>query len=276
MRIILLGGNSPNQLSLAHRIQEKYKLVGAITVQKKAKTPSINEVFDELRFAQIEIAWHKAMQKLGKKYAAYPNIPRIEVADVNDLKVFEFVQKMNPDLILVSGTGIIRPPLLDISLPIGMLNWHPGLVPFVKGNPEPTNWCLAEGNFHLIGNSIIWLDAGVDTGAVLCSDFVNFTTEKTLADIYYATWKQGQDLVLDTLEYLQNNKAPFQKVPQKKLGGGKTYRKKMWSNEKKKYLLHNVRAGNFVNAIHSFEFQELRKKTPTVSLPSKIDNQTTF
>ena len=67
-----------------------------------------------------------------------------------------------PDVVLVFGTGLLKPPLID-AVPGRILNIHLGLSPYYRG--AGTNfWPLVNGEPEYCGATIHYLDAGVDTG----------------------------------------------------------------------------------------------------------------
>ncbi|MBK8140456.1 MAG: hypothetical protein IPK57_05180 [Chitinophagaceae bacterium] len=75
----------------------------------------------------------------------------LRVESINNELVAAFTREINPDLIIVSGTGLVKEPLLSLPASIGIINLHTGLSPYVKGGPNCTNWCIANNEWHLVG-----------------------------------------------------------------------------------------------------------------------------
>ncbi len=72
---------------------------------------------------------------------------------------------LQPDVVLVFGTGILREPLLS-AFDGAIINIHLGLSPYYRG--AGTNfWPLVNGEPEYVGATIHYLDAGIDTGAIL-------------------------------------------------------------------------------------------------------------
>ncbi len=70
-----------------------------------------------------------------------------------------------PDVVLVFGTGILREPMLS-AFEGRIINLHLGLSPFYRG--AGTNfWPLVNREPEYVGATIHYLDAGIDTGAIL-------------------------------------------------------------------------------------------------------------
>ncbi len=75
------------------------------------------------------------------------------------------MRRSAPDVVLVFGTGLLKPPLID-SFPGRILNIHLGLSPYYRG--AGTNfWPLVNGEPEYCGATIHFLDAGVDTGPII-------------------------------------------------------------------------------------------------------------
>jgi folate-dependent phosphoribosylglycinamide formyltransferase PurN len=73
------------------------------------------------------------------------------------------LREWSPDLIIFAGGNILRKPLLDMPR-LGVLNVHLALLPEVRGMSSP-EWSLL--NHVPVGVTIHYVDAGIDTGAIL-------------------------------------------------------------------------------------------------------------
>jgi folate-dependent phosphoribosylglycinamide formyltransferase PurN len=83
----------------------------------------------------------------------------------NDAGEIALMRRLGPDVVLVFGTGLLRPPLIE-SFPGRILNIHLGLSPYYRG--AGTNfWPLVNGEPEYCGATIHFLDAGVDTGPIV-------------------------------------------------------------------------------------------------------------
>jgi phosphoribosylglycinamide formyltransferase-1 len=89
----------------------------------------------------------------------------IQRGEINELKFFEEIKSLNPDLIIVYGASILKEPLLS-AFPNRILNVHLGLSPYYRG--AATNfWPLADGNPACVGATFMYIDAGIDTGEII-------------------------------------------------------------------------------------------------------------
>lgn len=91
-------------------------------------------------------------------------LPVREVASVNDAGVVEEVGRARADVIVLSGTGIVRRPLLELGPPV--VNIHCGITPAYRG-VHGAFWAVHEGRPFEAGTTVHLVDAGVDTGGVL-------------------------------------------------------------------------------------------------------------
>jgi hypothetical protein len=98
-----------------------------------------------------------------------PRLERIdlltEVPHINDRAVSALAERLQPDVIAVFGTSLIRPPLLGMGR-LGMVNLHGGLSPEYRG-ADCTFWALYNGEPHKVGCTLHFIDAGIDTGRLI-------------------------------------------------------------------------------------------------------------
>jgi methionyl-tRNA formyltransferase len=69
------------------------------------------------------------------------------------------------DLVLLGQSGIVPSEVLKVPR-IGTLNAHPGMLPEYRGI-DCAAWAIERREFQLVGSSLHWVDAGVDTGPVV-------------------------------------------------------------------------------------------------------------
>jgi hypothetical protein len=91
-------------------------------------------------------------------------VPRLAVDDINDAAVPDFLAAQRADLVVVYGTGLVRRRLLEAGPPIW--NVHGGIVPRYR-NVHCDAWALYHGDRDGLGVSLLRLDAGIDSGAVI-------------------------------------------------------------------------------------------------------------
>lgn len=91
------------------------------------------------------------------------DIAHREVESLNSPVCREIVAAFGPELVVLGGTGILRPPLLSIPAR-GTLNAHPGLLPRLRGSSS-VGWALYKD--LPVGSTVHFVDAGIDTGPIV-------------------------------------------------------------------------------------------------------------
>ncbi len=89
----------------------------------------------------------------------------VEVPHVNHPDVVALADRLEPDLICVFGTSLIRSELLDRGR-LGIANLHGGLSPEYRG-ADCTFWALYNREPEKVGCTLHWIDRGIDTGRLI-------------------------------------------------------------------------------------------------------------
>lgn len=93
-----------------------------------------------------------------------PDLVR-EVPHINHPDVVRLAGDLQPDLICVFGTSLIRGELLRQGR-LGIINLHGGLSPEYRG-ADCTFWALYNGEPEKVGCTLHYIDAGIDTGRLI-------------------------------------------------------------------------------------------------------------
>ena len=88
----------------------------------------------------------------------------VEVINANDTVSFAFIKNIDPDIILLAGTSIIKSNILNLAR-IGVINIHIGINPNYRGGGNP--FAILRGDWNNIGVTVHIVDAGIDTGQPL-------------------------------------------------------------------------------------------------------------
>tara|TARA_B100000315_G_scaffold258347_1_gene310138 strand:+ start:1255 stop:2058 length:804 start_codon:yes stop_codon:yes gene_type:complete len=160
-KILWLGGNHHRHLYYANVIQEKYPLAGAVIERRESSLPEPPENISEHDKANFNM--HFIEREQAEKYyfevQDYPECSVLEVSthELNAEATIEFVKSIDPHIVLIFGTGMVRDPLFS-SLPKDTINLHLGLSPRYRGSAtlfwpfyflEPN---YAGTTFHYISN----------------------------------------------------------------------------------------------------------------------------
>ena len=92
-------------------------------------------------------------------------VPVYCVSNHNDVTCQELLTTDKPDLLVLGGTRIIKPNILQIP-PRSTVNSHPGLLPWLRGSAS-VGWALYKDLPQ--GATAHFVDPGVDTGDIILS-----------------------------------------------------------------------------------------------------------
>jgi folate-dependent phosphoribosylglycinamide formyltransferase PurN len=87
------------------------------------------------------------------------------VPSVNDRRTAETLRRLDPRVVVVAGTRIIKDEILG-AVEAPFINMHAGMTPRYRG-VHGGYWALAQGDHEHCGVTVHLVDPGVDTGAVI-------------------------------------------------------------------------------------------------------------
>ena len=132
-----------------------------------------------------------------KTLALELGIPVFQPEKLRAPEAFNTLVSLQPDLIVVAAYGqILRQALLDVP-PFGCINVHGSLLPRWRGS-APVQAAIIHGDTHT-GVTIMKMDAGVDTGAMLSSRVLPISPDDDSESLGSKLAFLGADLLVDTL-----------------------------------------------------------------------------
>lgn len=257
MKLVLIIGSNPNQIALANKIANEFNVVAVVResriVKKDWKSAKwwTDKIASRTITRPLHNAWAELQTYYREKYESLPpGMPVLEVSSVNDTNVSKFLHQHNANLLAVSGTSLIRKPLIEAFPEHTFLNLHTGISPYVRGGPNCTNWCLANQTYHLIGNSIMWLSAGIDSGDLLLTEATSLTGNESLAELHIQVMEHAHECYLRVLKKIAYTDYRLEGIPQKSLPKGDLFLTKHWNIQKQRQAIHNFSQGSYRNTIH--------------------------
>jgi methionyl-tRNA formyltransferase len=177
LSVMILCGRSPRHLYVANRLCRGARPLAI--VQETGTQISGRKVLTLLR---PENLWRKSSRWLRDRhryaggreaklfFGAGPavlirNDLLVEVPHINHPDVAALADRLQPDVIAVFGTSLIRGALLGRGR-LGMFNLHGGLSPRYRG-ADCTFWALYNGEPDQVGCTLHRIDAGIDTGTLI-------------------------------------------------------------------------------------------------------------
>jgi len=134
------------------------------------------------------------------------NIPVRRCANINAAESVAHVRRLRPDLMVVTGwTRLLSAELLGVP-PRGVIGFHASLLPRYRGR-APVNWAILRGE-TITGNTMMYLDAGTDTGDIVDQQAVPISADDTCATVYARVGEAGAEMLRRQLPALLDGTAP--------------------------------------------------------------------
>lgn len=231
-RMVLLFGEGANQVALAHRLAHVAPVAGLVDIATHRFAPRTNVLRRKLAGVAglpVNLAWRWLQRRYARMYDGFPAMPTIVASSANDPEVVDFIQSIRPELVLVSGTNILKKATIERIQRAGacIMNLHTGISPYVKGAPNCTNWCLSIGRPDLIGNTMMWIDAGIDTGNIIATERTPIDGVMNPFDLHLRVMEHAHDLCLRTVKLFMAG-VELPNVPQSEIGEGRIYYNREW------------------------------------------------
>ena len=138
----------------------------------------------------------------------------IKVYQPNSLRTdeaFRIIDNEQPDVIVVVAYGKILPKnILDIPK-YGCVNVHASLLPKLRG-ASPIQWSIVTGEEET-GVTTMLMDEGLDTGDMLLTAKTDILDEDNAETLHDRLSILGSNLIIETLEGLENNTIAPKKQP---------------------------------------------------------------
>lgn len=133
-------------------------------------------------------------------------IPVRRCANINSAESVQHVRQLRPDLMVVTGwTRLLSAELLGVP-PRGVIGFHASLLPRYRGR-APINWAILRGE-SVTGNTMMYLDAGTDTGDIVDQRTLPIAPDDTCATVYERVGEAGAEMLRCQLPALLDGTAP--------------------------------------------------------------------
>ena len=142
-----------------------------------------------------------------KEYAVEKNIKVYQPEKLRGNKeIVDILKDINPDVICVVAYGKIIPKeILEIPK-YGCVNVHPSLLPQYRGS-APIQWSILNGD-NETGVTTMYLDEGMDSGDIILQTKTKINEDETSGELWNRLSKIGAELLVETLEKIENKTAP--------------------------------------------------------------------
>ncbi|AGF77398.1 methionyl-tRNA formyltransferase [Desulfocapsa sulfexigens DSM 10523] len=133
-------------------------------------------------------------------------IPVLQPTKIKTAAFADELRAFNPDLIIVAAYGRILPSSILNLPPLGCINIHGSLLPRHRG-AAPIQWAILAGDKEA-GVTIMEMDEGMDTGAMLLPASVPVSINETAGGLFTKLSELGGTTLLKALDLLRQDKLP--------------------------------------------------------------------
>lgn len=145
-----------------------------------------------------------------KELSLSRGLPPMQPTRVRRREVIEEIAALEPDLLVVMAYGQILPQeLLDVPK-LGALNLHASLLPRHRG-AAPVHAAILAGD-RLSGITVMWMDAGLDTGDILLARECTIEDDETAGSLHDKLAALAPGALEEALGLIRAGRAP--RVPQ--------------------------------------------------------------
>lgn len=141
-----------------------------------------------------------------KELALQANIPVYQPNRLRDAEVVEEVLNIECDMIIVAAYGQILPKAILEYVPC--VNLHASILPQYRG-ASPIQQSLLHDDMQS-GISAMWMDEGLDTGAVIQTVMVEIEPDEMVSSLYKKLTEQAVGLTLDVIRHWDRRSATAQ------------------------------------------------------------------
>jgi len=135
-----------------------------------------------------------------KALALEHNIPVIQPLTLKDPAAQQELNALKADLMIVVAYGLLLPQVVLAMPRLGCINVHASLLPRWRG-AAPIQRALLAGD-AATGVTLMQMDVGLDTGAMLLKTHCPITSTDTSASLHNKLAEQGGDALLELLPLL--------------------------------------------------------------------------
>lgn len=249
LSVMILCGRSPRHLYVANRLCESARVLAI--VQETGSELTARGIVKRLKPANLlRKGWRWLRDRrryAGGAEAAFffgdrePRLDRsdllVTVPHINHSDVTKLADHLQPDVIAVFGTSLIRTALLTKGR-LGIFNLHGGLSPWYRG-ADCTFWALYNGEPDRVGCTLHRIDAGIDTGTLIAHVCPEVNDDDDELTLFWRAVRDSADVYAELMRRLQRGDALGEPQP----GKGRLYQVKQRGLREERLLAQKISSG---------------------------------
>ncbi len=221
-KIVLLAGLGDSTTFMYNGLKDEFNISNVIIeasssrkklLKRRLKRLGLVTVFGQLLFQVLYVPLLrklslKRIEDIKNSYhlddTAIDTEKVIRVTSVNSDVCLQTLKQLNPDVIIVNGTGIISKKVLN-SIDAAFINTHAGITPNYRG-VHGGYWALANDDKANCGVTVHLVDPGIDTGGILYQALIKPTKQDNFTTYTYLQIGEGIQLMKKAINsYLDGN-----------------------------------------------------------------------
>jgi hypothetical protein len=156
-------------------------------------------------FLRAPLRWARRRWKQHGEARALGRLGRVvSTGTLNGVRMMRHLRRLRPDVLVLAHCGIVQPHVLRIPGD-GVLNVHPGLLPWIRGN-SPIGHSLQRG--VPLGATAFRVDPGIDTGAILTRRLVPIRGGETVEELREALFRLWVEMTADVVAQASAGRVP--------------------------------------------------------------------
>jgi methionyl-tRNA formyltransferase len=244
-RIMILCGRSPRHLYVANRLcrdADVLAIVHEVPAQwtgdklRKNLKPNVllRKIWRWLRDRRRYAGNPEAKFFFGNDQPALDRTDLVrEVPSVSDPQTLALAEQLQPDVICVFGTSLIRGPLLER---FTLMNLHGGLSPEYRG-ADCTFWALFNGEPEKVGCTLHYIDAGIDTGKLIAHICPEVRTGDDELALFWRAVRDSAEVYAEAVARFVAGNLPG--IAQERKGRLYQVKDRTWASERKMARLNS-------------------------------------
>jgi len=255
MNIALLTSNHLRHKYIASRIAKKLSLKVIVSEQKSNSIEDTVSYDDEDKQLLNKHFKDREMSEMfyfgGNTFPLVDELVEIEHGKINSEEIISLLKKHEIDCILLFGTSIIKPMILNL-FHNKVINLHLGLSPYYKGSG--TNFFpIVNKDFECIGATVHLATAEVDAGAILKQFRPEIEEGDTIHSIGNKVIRKAGEIYPEIVEQYLNGKIILQ--PQNECDKEKVYRIKDFTPNVLRQAIEVIDGGSISDYLKSKEMR---------------------
>jgi methionyl-tRNA formyltransferase len=175
-----------------------------------------NNLFPSMIIQEVSAVGDEEREKFVTRMAGQPLPPRLaqiisgkkvpvySVSNHNNDTCRDLLEVDKPDVLVLGGTRIIKPNILEIPRQ-STVNAHPGLLPWLRGSAS-VGWALYKDMAQ--GATAHFVNPGIDLGDIIVSRELPVYRHDTYESINFRIATLAGELMAEAVTSLQNGNAP--------------------------------------------------------------------